>query len=244
MARNASNWFEFKGARSSDLGVLLRDVHALSRAEERGEAVEVPGRSGELWLGEGADRPFELRRVCRAPASRLREIAAWLSGSGGLRFSDEPGAQYEARVGRRVDFKRAIPGADPLYEFSVSFTCQPHPLLWPQPEPLILSQPATLPGQGSAPAQPRITVSGAGEVNLMVNGATALIDDLSGSVTLDCEARTAYAEDDTGHRVFAGRQVTLMSDWPTLLPAGEAVNRISWTGNVASVTVEPRWRWY
>lgn len=244
MARINSNWFEFKGINSADIGVALRDAHAFSVAEDRGEALEICGRDGDTWVAEDGAKSFDLKRVCRVRASRMRGVAAWLTGSGKLRFSSEPNVAYEACIRRRVDFKLAVPGTDPIYEFSVTFTCQPHPFVWPIQSSLTFTEDSVFAGQGNAEALPVITVAGGGDINLMVNAQTVLIDNLKGSITLDCEARTAYTVDKSGRWSFAGRQVTLMGDWPRLLPEGESTNRIAFSGDVTKVEIEPWWRWY
>jgi phage-related protein len=62
-----------------------------------------------------------------------------------------------------------------------------------------------------------------------------------GSITIDCDAKTAYTVDISGNKSFAGRQVTVVDDlWPYMEP-GE--NSVSWSGDAGLVIIQPWWRW-
>ena len=131
MARSNSAWFEFAGINSRDMGVQLKDAHIDFSGKWRGEIKEIPHKNGFLWMGENAREYYEIKRTCRVRESNKRAVKAWLMGQGFLRFSHEPEAQYDARIIQRVEFKMVCPGADPIYEFTVVFTCQPDPYVYP-----------------------------------------------------------------------------------------------------------------
>ena len=87
-------------------------------------------------------------------------------------------------------------------------------------------------------AQPLITIEGSGDVTLKVNGVDYLIQNVTGSVTVDSERYSTYRRLSSG---FIENQNSKyrQKNYPIFSPG---VNSISATGNVTKVTVKPRWR--
>lgn len=241
-----TSWFEFNGVRSSSLGVRLMDGHAFSRGEARGSQEEVAGRDGYLWLSDGAAEAFEIKRRCRAPARQLRRIAAWLSGSGRLRFSQEKGAAYDARVIKRIEFRSAVPGMNPLYDFEVTFSCQPHPYVWPEAEPITITASGTeLNNPGTAPALPRIEITGSGDFSLTIGMQTLFFSGVEGGIIVDSELMDALTADG---RLLANEKIS-----GDLFEIQPGYNVVQWLeggvsdageapGRVERVVITPRWR--
>ena len=101
-------------------------------------------------------------------------------------------------------------------------------------------------GEGTVYSEPLITITGTGNITLMVNDTTVYLEDLEGSITLDCAAGIAYSMND-GQLIWAGEKVSLENgEWPTLKPVGNN-NLFNWTlGNgasLSSITVQPNWRY-
>ena len=246
MARIQTSWFEFNGRKSSDLGVRLMDAHSFCQGELRGSWEEVAGRDGAIWLGDGATDAIEIKRACMAPATKLRQIAAWLSGAGGLRFSSEESAMYDARVMQKIDFRRAAPGADPLYAFTVCFSCQPHPRLWPEAEPLeIAISGAQITNPGAAIALPRVEIEGSGSFSLTIGKQTMFFTGVEDGIIVDSELRDALTADGA---LLANDQIA--GDFFEIQPG---VNGVQWlnggpgddadeSGAVRRVIITPRWR--
>lgn len=248
MARINPSWFEFKDIRSDLLGVRVMDAHVFSRGELRGSMESVAGRSGYVWTGDGASEAFEVKRVCRALGSRLREISAWLAGPGRLRFSGEPGAMYDARIVKAVEYKRVVQGRDPLYEFSVIFSCQPHPWLWPEAQPKVITERGALYlNPGTAPALPRVEVIGAGYFSLTIGGQTLFFSNVKGGIVVDSELGdalsldgTALANDCVDGELFQIQPGRNAVSWT---PGGVGEDGAELPGSIEKVTITPRWRW-
>ena len=87
-------------------------------------------------------------------------------------------------------------------------------------------------------AQPLITIEGSGDVTLKVNGVDYLIQNVTGSVTVDSERYSTYRRLPSG---FVENQNSKyrQKKYPIFTP-GE--NSISVSGNVTKVTIQPRWR--
>ena len=119
---------------------------------------------------------------------------------------------------------------------TVLFKAKPHRYVWPEADVIAATSGTSVPGRGSAQARPLIEISGSGNVTVMIGGSTVMLDDLDGSVMLDCEAKIAYS----GAMLMTGMTSIVDGIWPTLDPDSTL---ISWTGNVDSVKITPRWRY-
>ena len=247
MARINTAWFEFNGRKSTELGVRLTDAHAFSRGEARGERKMVSGRSGYVWLSDGAAEAYEIKRSCRAPRSKLREISAWLTDSGGLRFSNEPNLMYDARIAKAIDYKCIAPGNDPLYEFAVVFSCQPFPRIWPPVEPIVITATfSSLPNPGTAPSLPRIEIIGSGAFSLTIGMQTMFFHDVEGGIIVDSELMDALtldgsllANDKVDGDFF---EIPPGESYVQWLDGGEDDEGEPLSGSVERVTIAPRWR--
>ena len=81
-------------------------------------------------------------------------------------------------------------------------------------------------------SEPILTVTGSGNITLMVGMTIVELEGISGSIVIDSVLQEAYQGN------------TLMNDhmngeFPVLKPGA---NAISWTGTVTKVAVRPNWR--
>ena len=238
MARSDAAWIAFKGIRSSDMGLRVAKLPDVPIAGERGKAVEIPGRDGSLWLPDDSFEAVTMKAELElTPGADLNAVANWLTGSGELVLSDMSEYGFRARVAKGFDIARGAFAAGKR-KLSVSFICAPFRYQAGSPAMEPITAAGLFAGDGNWPALPAITVYGSGDINLMVNDVSVLMTGVDGHITLDCEAMMAFRDG-----VNASPKVTLMSDddlWPRLDPAS---NRISWSGSVTRVIIEPRWRW-
>lgn len=236
--------FTFAGTTSASMGLRVTKLPDVQIAEERGEAVEIPGRDGELWLSDNSFKPVTHRIEFEIGSSaNINAITAWLSGSGNLIISTFPNHYWKARIIKGFDLKSGI-YVSGYYRTTVEFSCSPFRYQVGDPTLSPITSAQTFTGSGTWTAKPIITVNGSGSMNLLVNGATVLLDDISPSITLDCDAMMAFKGN-----VNASPQVTILSDddeWPTLVPG---TNMINWSnvsgvsGSITSVVIQPNWRW-
>lgn len=87
-------------------------------------------------------------------------------------------------------------------------------------------------------AQPLITIEGTGDVTLKVNGVNYLIQNITGSVTVDSERYSTYRRLSSGF-IENHNSKYRQKKYPIFTPGS---NSISVSGNVTKVTVKPRWR--
>lgn len=249
MGRINDSWFEFNGVKSSSMGVRIMSAHVSTRGEMRGTQEAVSARNGYLWLSDGTLKAFDEKYTCHVRQSMLHACAAWLSGSGRLRFSHMPDAQYDARPIKAVEYKRITSDTDPIYEFVVTFTCQPYAYVYPPAGDIILTTSGgTLTNPGTAAALPRIAVEGSGYFSLTIgmqtlffvnvtDGGVIVDSELGDALTLD---GTLLANDKIDGDLFQIQPGSNVVSWLTggENEAGEIVS-----GSVTKVTITPRWRY-
>lgn len=228
-------WFEFRGVRSDAMGVELLSRPQRTQPAANGRSVAVSGRSGRLWIDDGAWDNASVQVQCIAPEGDMEGILAWLEGSGELRFSDEPDRVYRARVpGGMV---RTLPFARlSAQQFAVEFDCEPFRYLYPAAEEIVLTEAGAAENPGTAPSQPKIVIAGSGDISLTVGNCRMVFEGLEDGIAVDSEIMECL--DLEGVQLMNG--YADMEEFPVLQPGSNAV---AWTGEVQKVTITPRWRW-
>lgn len=228
-------WFEFKGVNSGDMGVMMLARPQREQPSANGENRQVSGRSGRLWLGDGSYDNAAAEVTCIVPEGRMDGVLAWLTGSGWLRFSDEPDRAYKARaikgITRTQPFARFA-----AQKFTVQFDCQPFRYLYPEAADVAMTAASTIVNPGTAASRPKICVTGSGDITLSVGGYYMAFEGVTDGVTVECELMEVLNLAETQLMNSCAQ----MEEFPTLEP-GE--NAISWTGSVTKVVVTPRWRY-
>ena len=240
MKKLESVWFEFAGARNTDKGVRLLALPVRYHPAERGELVQVPGRSGYLWAPDGGYNNVLTRVQCQTTDDAdMATVDAWLHGEGNLRFSDDPDHYYRARITKEFSRSAAM-NRFVNQAFTVTFDCQPflyHVEAEVGDDEEITASPHTLINLGTYKSDPKIKIEGTGDVVLTIGTQIVEIDGLEDGIIIDSELGDCF---NLTESALLNGKVTLMDeDFPTLAP-GE--NIISWTGNVTKITITPRWR--
>lgn len=120
----------FNGITSKEMGVYWKSADRTLLPAKRVVRYEIPGKDGYYESQSdtydnraisgvisfmGAERDFPTLRA------KARNVAQWLSGSGQLVFSDEPGLAYQAKVISGVPLEQLARAGS----CSVTFDCQP-----------------------------------------------------------------------------------------------------------------------
>ncbi len=232
---------EFNGTDSRDMGVSLISGARHIRPEWRGAAQTAAGRSGDIWLTDGAYDPFSLKQKLRCRLSKLDSVCAWLTGSGRLRFSWAEDRAYDARAAKSTEFVQVSPDIDPLMEFSATFTCQPFRRMVPEAEAFTISSSGqSFKNPGTAPSLPRVKITGSGDFSVSIGMETLFFSGVTGGgIIVDSELMDALTYDGA---LLANDHV---SGTPFQIQPG--TNAVSWLaesgGSVTSVEILPRWRY-
>ena len=232
-----ADWFDFKGVRSTSLGVYVTEYPPAIVPEERAEFKPIPGRNGYLTLLEGAHvyEDITLAIGCFVrDLSRLDEIAAWLRGPGDLILGNDEGRCYRARAVNQIELKTVV-RARKARTFDAVFRCKPF-RYEATPDVLTLYTGKTLTNPGSIPAYPTLEITGSGDANITIGGRGIVLTGVNGTITVDCEAMTAYQ----GTESVGGSIALSDGEWP-YLDVGDTA--ISWTGNITRVVLHPNWRY-
>ena len=228
------DYFEWNGLRSTAFGVHVTDQPGIIRAPERATFTNVPGRSGTLTTLEGADvyDDFILPIDCTVrDLSRLSEIATWLRGSGKLVTPEQPGGHYDARVVNQIEFAKVLRGRMNR-TFTVTFRCHPFWYLSGVADIVLTESTSIITNPGNIASEPVITVTGSGDITLMIGQTIIELEEVTGSVTLDTPLMEAYNGTTPLNEIMTG-------EFPQLSPGATP---ISWSGNVTKVTITPNWR--
>jgi len=230
-----NDWFSWNGVRCTEYGIHVTEQPPITIPAERVTFTNVPGKSGSLTTleGENVYDDMILTATCViSDPSRIPEIANWLKGSGTVTFATRDGGFYYARIANQISFEKILRG-NPHRSFSINFRCKP---FWYQAdvEPITLTASGTyITNPGNVASEPVITVTGYGEITLMVGMTIVELSDMSGSITLDTPLMEAYSGVTSMNNRMSG-------EFPMLEPG---LNAVSWSGSVSSVVIKPNWRY-
>lgn len=230
-------WFEFKGIRSDDMGIYLRTMPIRFLPGRNITRKTISGRDGALAYGDGSYKDISVRQECDArDETKLSEIAAWLTGSGELRFSDEPDRVYQASVEKEFS-RSSIAARFAGQRFTVNFTCAPFKKLYPEPAEIILTSAKAITNPGTAPSLPKVAISGYGDFSLTIGMQTIFFYGIENGIIVDSELMDAISPD--GSQLLNNK----ISGDPFEIQPG--YNYVSWrveSGSITAVKITPRWR--
>jgi len=236
-----NDWFEWNGIRSSEYGIVVTELPPPTVPAERVNFTNIPGKSGSLTTLEG-DYVYDdliLTATCViSDPTRIPEIAGWLQGSGKVTFANREGGFYFARVTNQIPFEKILRG-NPHRMFAVTFRCKPFWYKANLPITNITGRLGTASGSssitnpGNVPSEPIITLTGNGDITLIIGLTIVELSGISGSITLDSTLQEAYHGVESMNSCMSG-------DFPILLPGK---NSITWTGSVTNIAITPNWRY-
>ena len=230
-----TDYFLWNGVDCRTKGIHVTDQPPITIPPERSTQTNVPGRPGSLTQLEGEDvyDDMILTATCFiSDPAQIPSIAAWLKGSGTVTFANRTGGYYKARIANQIPFEKVLRG-NPHCSFAVNFRCFPFFYAENVADITITASGTTITNPGSVYSEPVITVTGSGDITLMVGTTIVELTGVSGNITIDSVLQEAY------------KGTTLMNDhmsgdFPVLKPG---LNGISWSGAVTQVVVRPNWRY-
>ncbi len=228
-------WFSFNGTNSADMGVIVKEMPVIPRAERRAERIAIPGRDGHVTRGDDTYAPVDIVITCVIETTdKINEISDWLRGSGDLVLSLEPDKAYKAEAFAPFGYGRL---AKTWREFPVTFTAQPF-RYEAEPETISLTASGTIYNPGTRFSLPVIDVYGSGVLTIQdgENTYEITVTATSGEdyVTINSEMQECYYGS-------AWRNSNVSGTFPKLQPGeitvtlGTGITRADITGN---------WRWY
>ena len=226
----------WKGINSRTVGITVTDLPEIILPEERVTFTDVPGLSGSLAQTEGVDvyKDITLAVKCYCPdptPAAVTAIAAYFRGAGRLELPNRPDGYYEARVVNQIPFAKILRGNAPR-TFTVNFRCKPFLHLYSGETAQTITSGNFLLNTTGIQAKPLITITGSGDITLLVGTQIIELEVIEDGIILDSELQEAYWNDTLKNSCMTG-------EFPVL---GEGNTAVSWTGgNVLSVSIIPRW---
>ena len=229
-----ADYFIWNGVKSTEYGIHVSEHPPITLPAERQTFTDVPGRSGSLTTLEGDDVYDDMTLTCTCwidDPAKIPAIAQWLKGAGKVTFATRLGGYYEARVTNQIPFEQVVKGY-PHRTFAVNFRCKPFFQLDESSETTISRSGDFLTNPGCVASRPVITVTGSGDITLMVGLQIIDLTNVDESITIDSQMEEVYKGDTLCNEKMEG-------DFPVLEPG---VNAISWDGEVTGVVVQPNWQ--
>lgn len=239
------NYFEYKGIRSSDMGLRIESKNVFSAPKYDVDFLEIPGRDGDLIAGNGRFPNVQVTYSVFMPAKNISELSqkitavkAWLYS--GLDSYHTLSDTYDTTFFRHAVYAGKLNIEDEMNRigvFTISFSCKPYRYY----EAGTVS--TTLSASGDMLLNPypfisrpiiRIEGHGKGTLTIQSEGGNATwnFSTIDGYVEADSEQMNFYKDAEPKNDTVSG------NGFPLLYP-GE--NAISYSGGITAVTVIPRW---
>ena len=228
-------WFEFNGVNSADMGIIVKEMPPIPRAERNAQRITIPGRDGHLTVSDDSYASVQLPITCViSTPNRIADLSEWLSGDGDLILSWEPDKRYKAEAFSPFGYGRM---SKQYREFDMTFIAQPF-RYEATPDTVSLTASGAIVNPGTRWSQPVIDVYGEG---------TLTIEDSEDTYTLVVAATagesyvTINSEIEECYYGTTSRNSKVTGTFPKLQPGliditlGTGITRVDITGN---------WRWY
>lgn len=226
----------FNNESSADRRIRVAHPPGYAYPERDYTITHIPGRNGDIIQDNGCyknvERTYEVSFDAPSEdfAMYANAVSSWLhSTTGYARLEDS----YEPEYYRMAVYKESNIFEN-LYNqagtATIVFECKPQRFLKTGETPVTVISGRFLINPTGFDAYPLIQVIGTSGV-LTVNGNQITLSSIDGYTMLDCELQDAYKE-------TANKNSTVSGTFPVLKPGS---NAISWTGDISSVIITPRW---
>lgn len=226
----------FNNKSSADCRIQVAHPPGYAYPERDYTITHIPGRNGDIIQDNGCyknvERTYEVS--FDAPnedfATYANAVSAWLhSTTGYARLEDS----YEPNYYRMATYQESNIFEN-LYNqagtATIVFECKPQRFLKTGDNIITIQNSLTIMNPTGFEAYPLFKVTGTSGV-LTVNGNSITFSSIDGFIMLDCELQDAYKEN-------INKNSTISGTFPVLKTGS---NTISWTGDISSVTMKPRW---
>lgn len=226
----------FNNKSSADCRIQVAHPPGYAYPERDYTITHIPGRNGDIIQDNGCyknvERTYEVSFDVPNEdfATYANAVSAWLhSTTGYARLEDS----YEPNYYRMATYQESNIFEN-LYNqagtATIVFECKPQRFLKTGENTITINNSLTIMNPTGFEAYPLFKVSGTSGV-LTVNGDSLTLSSINEFVMLDCELQDAYKES-------VNKNSTISGTFPVLKSGS---NTISWTGDISSVTMKPRW---
>jgi phage-related protein len=228
------SFFIFGGFRSDAAGLLVERKNTLGLPARDVEKIHVPGRSGDVLIDHGSYQNVRVTYDCAARDVAALDLLrqALTSGSSYRLLTDSYGPwQRLALFASALDIGELV--AQRAYRFTLAFDCKPQ--RWADRAQSVTggSSVTVVRPAACTRGDPRIEITGTGNVTLTTPQGNIVLGTLTGSAVVDSEAMVAYRNNTNGTRTAID-----VPYWPQLTAASTTITS---TGGVTGLKIYPNW---
>lgn len=202
---NNMPYFIFNNIKSTDLGIIIKEMPPITKSEKDIDIIDVSGRNGNLHIDNGTYKSKRYKITCiMMDDTKINQIKSLLDGAGILELSSEPNIEYKAIVLNQIDFSKYLKY---LKEFSITFELDPIAYSKTLISQTFSNQNNSFNVGGTYNVSPILTIDGTGIIVLN----NKKIEVLESGITIDCELMNC-----TKNNLNKNDKVNL-DEFPTLL---------------------------
>lgn len=177
--------FTFNGVTSASLGLVIKNMPPVPRAERDIESLEISGKNGSLHIDNKAwkSREYEIECVC-TDLTKLDLIRKTLWGTHNLVLSDYSDRYFIATIKNQIDFETYL-----TYLQSFPLELELQPIAYDSTETTVTKTAnGTFTVDGNVEVAPKIIITGTGTAT--INGYPVTVTETG--ITIDCELMQCY----------------------------------------------------
>lgn len=221
-------YFKFKGTKSDNIGIIVKEMPAIAKSEKNIESINVSGRNGAFHIDEGTYKTKKYKIKCvLVDNTYLDQIKTLFDGKGKLELSTESDREYNAVVLNQIDFSKYLTY---LREFTLNFELDPISFSKIETTKTITEN-TSFTGGGNCNVNPKITVTGTGTFAL--NNIPVVVNETG--ITIDCELMNC-----TKNNLNKNDKVNIDTDFPYIKPG---TNTVSLGEGITSVSIVYKAGW-
>lgn len=224
---NNMPYFIFNNTKSTDLGVIIKELPPITKSEKDIDSFSISGRNGNLYIDNGTYKTKTYKIQCiLMDETKINNLKSLLDGVGVLELSTEPNIEYKALVKNQIDFDKYVKY---LKEFTINFELNPIGYS-KQLTTNTYTANSTFNVGGTFNVSPLLTITGVGTISLN----NIQIQVLETGITIDCELMNC-----TKNNINKNDKV-ILNDFPTLKVGS---NTITLGTGIQSVEVKYKEGW-
>lgn len=239
------NWFEYRGIRSSSMGLRIEKKDVFSAPEYDVEFKGIPGRSGDLILPNGRYPNGQVTYSVFLPAKTIQELADKITAVKAWLYAQQDRYHilkdsYDSKYYRKAVFAAKLDIEDELNRigiFTISFSCHPFRYEIGGGEPIeCTASGQAIVNPNAFASKPYIKVYGKGSGTLTIqsesSNASWHFERIDEYTEVDSEQMNCYKGMALKNDTVSG------SGFPQLYPEE---NTIAFDGGITKVEIIPRW---
>ena len=231
----------FNNHSSLEYGLIIAEKGSYNAASRDVTYTSIPGRSGDLITDNGRFKninvPYKFALINKTGMEfneLAHKIKGWLLAERGyLALWDS----YDSLYFRYASYSEEVSIEQQLREvgeLSLTFNCKPFKYSFEGQNPVVFTEAGTIYNAERFASAPYIKVNGNGTITLNINESSFLLKDVEDYIELDFELPNAFKGIEPKNKKVSGSDMSTFRFQP-------GTNNISWTGNVESVEIIPRW---